>query len=518
MQAVNPTFHQIAAGEVIPLAWGLRVAFAKAKREDLSWFTLDQSTLNGDHVLSPTGSNPLQLWDSYRYDGYDDRVVSMEWERSLEFPYFVQSALADVVVDNHDGLFTPQGSSPLSEHLIPKRPIRLLAGYGGGVGAIPQFIGLTQEMPEVDDGNRTVTFHSMDFLGEIFEMPLTQTIAMRDVTTDEVLDSIFKQFGMAEWQYELEPAINQIPFVFFERNTNAGDAIRQLMQAEMGRLWLDEQGIICFSSRVSTDTDPVMTFGKHNTIRISATGYSEMINRIRIITPIREVQEFQTIHRKESSGDSTSNLWVVPSDGSLTMSLSLEDPCYSAVAPTLGFASNVSWFTAKTSNGDPVTSLVTATGELRTNSYEVTFANNNMFPVEIDELELWGEPAKQIDEMDYEARSANYDKENDSLLEILDNSFLQDYNAARSFAMKVFDEYSYHQPIVEMEIKGNLALQLDDIIEITHKYPGQYRINNITTKLSDGGLNMVIKARKFTPKSWFVLNQSELDGTDILSY
>jgi len=53
----------------------------------------------------------------------------------------------------------------------------------------------------------------------------------------------------------------QFPFLFFERDQQtAGDIIRPLMQAEMGMLWLDEQGIIKFIPRLEIPNEPVYAF------------------------------------------------------------------------------------------------------------------------------------------------------------------------------------------------------------------------------------------------------------------
>lgn len=518
MQTTTERFHQLARGDIIPLSYGLSISFDKQKSANIEWFTLNKSRLDSNALLKLDSDNPIQIWDTYHYEHYDDRVISLEFERSIEFPYFVQSAMADVTLNNFDNKFNPNSKSPLAQHIRPKRPLRLLAGYHQA-GLLPQFVGLTQDMPDVDENARTISFHALDFLGEIFEMPLNKTIAMRDVTTDVVLRDIFKQFGILDSQMSLSRGSNRIAFLFFEKNQKAGEAIKNLLQAEMGRLWLDEQGIIRFNVRKQASDTPVLILTEKDIVSMSAVGKNEIVNHIKVTTPLREVQEFQTIHKKDPSGDSTSNLWVIPADGTLKMSLSLEDPCFSAQAPQLGVGSHVSWFTAKTSDGKPVTSRVTATGELMTSSYEVTFTNTNLFPVEIDELELWGEPAKQIDELVYEAFDDSWDKDNDHLLEIQENPFLQNYEGVKSFASTVFDGYAGFTPIIELQIKGNLALQIDDLIEVDlDEDPKQYRITYISVSMTDFGMVMKLRAKQHTPRTWFVLNKSQLNGKDVLSF
>ena len=142
-----------------------------------------------------------------------------------------------------------------------------------------------------------------------------------------------------------------------------------------------------------------------------------------------------------------------------------------------------------------------------------------LLPVEIDELELWGEPAKQIDELNYEAFDDSWSKDNDHLLEIQENPFLQNYEGVKSFAFTVFDGYASFTPLIELQIKGNLALQLDDIIEIQlNGESKQYRVTHISVSMSDFGMTMKLRAKQHTSRSWFVLDKSQLNGKDVLSF
>lgn len=483
----------------------------------VDYFTLDRSVLNGIDRLDSSDNNPIQLWDTYSYYDFSDRIISASIERSIEFPYGTQCAMADVTLNNFDRYFDPANSiSPIAENNLPSRPLKLFAGYRGET-VVPQFVGLTQQMP-VMNGNGTVSYHAVDFLSEIASQTLNSTIAMRNARTDQVLAKIVEQFGVTPLQYNFEAGTNVIPFVFFDKGENAGEAIQKLIQAEGGKFWLDEMGILRFARRNSTNTEAVMTMSEYDVISVEPSGISDIINRVKISCELREVQEYQTVYSKNSTGDSTSNLWVIGAGQSIVRECRLEDPCYDIVNPTLGKNSAVSYFTAKNSAQQEITSGITAVGELSTNSYTITFTNANLFSVEIDEVQLWGEPAKVYDVLDYDAyEDESVEKYGEQVLEITDNKFFQSFNQAQAYAVYLLNDRAKYNSTIKLQVKGDFSLQLGDAFELQGDYAGSYRIDAITWSISNDSFVYTIKAHRFEPVNYFVLDQSILDGDDVLA-
>jgi hypothetical protein len=490
------------------------MSFDKAFNEDTVFFKLDSSLLDGPDILQPSSDNPIQQWDRYDYQAFTDRVIMMEWSRELEFPDSVISAMADFSVDNHDDYFSPNSGSPIDQFILPKRPVRLLSGFNNI--NIPQFVGLTEKMPVLDDASKTASFHAIDFLSQMFKMPVTSTVAMQNARTDQVLVKIFDQFGLAPEQYNLPVCRNIIPFVFFEKGALAGDVIRQLMQAEMGNLWLDEQGIIQLDPRVTPVLDPVYTFDESNVIDIKTNGDSKIINTVKIYADIREVQDYQVVFSKTASD---SNLFVIAPGESREFEADLQDPCLSIATPTFGIGSGASWFTGETTLGASVgTGLTVTAHELRTNSYVFTIANANAFAVNIDQVELWGEPAKVVDSISYVERDeGSIIKFEENVIEF-DNPFIQSVEQCDSLAFSIIEQFSRYANEVEMTVKGHPALQLGDIIDLDVKtYVGLYKIIKTYNRLQDGCYTQIITARKVLESPWFVLDKSLLDGDDLLT-
>ena len=518
MITVSDDFHKLARGQVIQPIVAPYISFAKDYDPSITFFTLDQSVLDGADILAAEETNPLQIWDLYNYLNYSDRLVQLQLSRSVEFPYQVQIAQCDITFDNHDGYFTHGSGSSIDQYNLPGRPCRIYAGYTGQ-GAVPQLVGLTSQMPDINQGSRTADYHVDDFLSQICESSLSQVVDMRDARTDEVLAALVEQFGLTSSQYNFEMGSNTIPFVFFDVGQDAGEAIRKLVQAENGRFWLDELGILRFQARGSFENTTAMTFDEYSIMDVRPSDDSQMVNRVRIEADIREVQEFQIVYTKSASGAGTSsNLWVVSHNFSNTISCSLQDPCYSVVNPTLGRSSSVSWFTAKDSNGDPVTTGVSATSTLTSNALIVTFTNTNNFDVEIDEMQLFGEPAKVVNRLEYEAYDdASVAEYGEHLLEITDNQFFQSDEQADLYARYMLYERANYNPVLEVDVKGDFSLMLGDIIELqSREYSGTYIVDGVNWEAGPGRLHTTLKVHQYNAPSYFTLDQSILDGTDVL--
>lgn len=515
MISVKNIFHQRAKGQVIAPMANVQISFGKTQ-ESTDWFTLDQSKLNKHDILGTDDDSVIQLWDTYDYVDFSDRLVEADIERSTEFPYNTQAAMADFVLDNYDKYFTPGSGSTISSDNLPGRPVRLHGGFKD-VGVVSQFVGVTQKMPIINEDKATASYHAVDFLSEIANQTLNTIVDMKNARTDQVLAKIVEQFGVLPSQYKFEKGKNKIPFVFFDIGQNAGEAIQKLVQAENGKFWLDEMGKLRFAVRRMGPEIPSLTLDDYSVVSMTPSSYSDIVNHIVISCDLREVQEYQSIYSKTPKGESADTNWVVGANSSITRACSLEDPCYSVVTPTLGRASSVSWFTALKSDGTNVPSNVSITGTLSTNAYTVTVTNSNNFAVEIDQLVLWGAPAKVYDHLEYESYEddslASY---GDHRLTIADNPFFQSYDQAVAFADSVLEERAFYNQIFNMEIKGDFSMQLGDTFDVTGQYAGTYAIDAIQWHIEAGLLSTSLVVHSVPHHEYFILDQSQLNSIYVL--
>lgn len=517
MIGASDKFHKAFGLGVTPLDWAGKISFNKKRRQDVSWFILGQSQLDGGDLLATLEQNPTQIWDAYEYQDISERLLEVEIDRSVNFPHNVQASVADITLDNHDGFweFDGEGAGENANFILPKRPLRLYMG-AKNAGRVPVFVGVTQKIPQYDKGG-TATWAALDFLSEIAESDLRNTFKMRDVTTDQVIAKILEQYGMDKSQYSLQKGANTIPFVFFEKGANAGNILKKLVQAENGALWLDEQGIIRFETRSGIiGRKPVMVLSDKNIIESEFSQSDKIINRVRIKSQIRKVQPFQPVFSIENQADAED--WQIKAGGKNAVWLKFDDPVESVRDLVLNGEKTGSNFTAKNLSGVAVNDRVSVKLEMFHNSAKVTFINQNMTPVYIASLELWGEPAKVVDEIDYEAKNPeSIERFGDNPLEITDNHFFGSYANCRNFARDVLNKMSDFSPTVELDIIGNPALQIGDIVSIEGEKSGDYIVTGITVSMGvNKGMTMRIRGRRHHTVEPFTLDKSILDGKDVL--
>ena len=212
MITTSTTFEQVAESTVRPIAQKTFISFTKVRNNTLDWFTLDQSELDGGDILATDPNDVIQAWDAYEWSDFSKDLIRVDWSRSVEFPYGVQSATCDITLNNTTQKYTYENSdSPLHGYILPKRPIRTYAGFkkDGTAEVVPAFVGLTQGMPSYSGlNNATASFTALDFLSEIANTQLGQTIMLRDVRTNEAIASILDAYGLDSSMYSLDRGLN----------------------------------------------------------------------------------------------------------------------------------------------------------------------------------------------------------------------------------------------------------------------------------------------------------------------
>lgn len=410
---------------------------------------------------------------------------------------------------------------PLSDYILPARPMRLYMGFKN-VENLPQFVGLTEQVPSYTGiNNNTAQITAMDFLSSIGDMTLQSSLMMRDVRTDEAIEMILQQFGLDTSMYELDMGSNVIPFLLFEKGKNAGNALSELVLAENGKLWLSETGIIRFSPRVSDlGKMPVMVFNESNIIDYKPSALDGIYNRVKVKSEIRKVQANQPIFSQDNENgyNSENDTYRVKANNSLVVWLTLEDPAWTAnVNPTLNGDNTGSHFTALALDGSRVSIGVTATGELFADSIKMTFTNENSFPVSISFLQIWGEPAKVVDNIEYDAYDdESIEKYGEKVLDISDNKFFGSYENVDNFATTILRQRAKYSPDCTIRVKDNPALQIDDIVIVNWKGYDTYKVTSVKRKLSQKGLETELGLERFEILLPFILNESILNGEDRL--
>lgn len=512
MQTTSTQFENRANGAMRPLSWRALMSFPKAFLPDIDFFTIGVSTIGGGDIIKGDG-DVIQEWDKYQYDDYSYRIHQMEVTRQEEDVNSVALAIADIEFENHDNYFTPNAGSVIDEFILPYRPVKLFMGFGGE--NVPIFVGLTEKMPTVDEKTKRVKFHLIDFMYSLFNRPLDESLMLQNVRTDEALEELMDLAGITPTQYEFDTGFNIIDFVYFEKGTKFGDAVKELMEAEMGRFYMDETGIIRFKNRQNYSNVPVWHFDKSNVIGIKTRTQDEIVNVVEIKADVREVQANQKFWELQAAvkipANSTLEIWADFEDPVTDC----DDPVYITSATTSLFATN----TNEDGSGSAVSSGVSLdSASLFAKSYKMTFENTNAYEVWITALELFATPAKVVKQIYIrEEDTASVAKYDERVLTI-ENNFINNVGDATSKAIILLGDYAEYGGINELVVKGNPAIQIGDAISCSISgFSGNYVITKIVNRFAATQFTQVLTVKKKEFQTYFTIGISTIGGEDVIA-
>ncbi len=500
------------------LAWQCRISWDKTYLPGVTFFKVgDSGSQIGGADLIPGSNAVVQDWDKYQYEDFSDRVISVELTREVEQVSSVTMCYGDLVLNNYDDLFTPGANGRLDPYLLPFRPIRLYMGFYDQT--VPVFVGLTDGTPVIDENAKTATFHIIDFLYSISDAPLDTLALSTDVRTDEAVEAVLEAAGLLSSQLVLDRGFNILDYFAVEKGTKVIDVLKQLMEAEQGRLYMDEQGVIRFKNRQSYVSSPVMTFDAYNNIiRASRTREDSIVNVVEVNSELRTLQATQKIFETSTAtlvnAGSTATVWVSFPDPVS----SVDVPVYIDSAVTSSFAVNTQQDGAGAANSTDVT--LTSDDQYGT-SYKMTFTNSGGSNLYITGIQIYGTPYVVTDILYVREEDAGSVAKYTEHILTLENNFFQSQSDATSKAKQLLDDYSMFAAVQELEVKGSPLLQLDDPIRIDiFGRVQQAKIVRIEMGMSDGEFSQTLRFKTFNPRSYFRVgdNGSQIGGLDYISF
>lgn len=475
-----------------PLAWGASFALDKMFDSDIQFFTIGLSLIGGPDPIRPSNNDVIQEWDKYVFTDYSDRLIDIEWVREVEDVSSVTMAIADIVLDNHDDYFTPNTGSPIDEYILPARPVRLFAGFGNE--KISQFIGLTEGMPKANEKDKTVTFHCIDFMSALLSRDIGDTALLENKRVDEILSTLFLGVGVLGSQMNLDVAVVTVPLAYFRRGQKLKDAVIKLMEVEQGRLYMDENGVITFKNRNNYNAGAIYNFDGHNIIDMETRKEDQIINSVEITGQRREIQA-------NAQYWSTQEAIRVPANESVTVWADFQDPVASVDEPEIvGSTSAFVVNTQADGGGSNNTTDVTLDSfNLFGTAYKMVFQNSSGNDLYITSISLYAQVASVTSEIFVrEELTESINKYEEKSLSI-ENDFFQTEADATALAESILESYGELGSLSEMSVKGNMALQLDDVISVNlPKLVGNYRIMRISNRISlPAKFTQILRVKKF---------------------
>lgn len=524
MQSVSPQFTAYAKSAMRPIAWKCLISFPKQYNSATTFFTIGSSVIGGTDIIKGTG-NVVQEWDKYNYSDFSSRLISMGWTRENDLTSSAASSspiiytMADLVFDNSDDMFTLNNTqSPLYGSILPYRPIKLYVGFGSEL--IPVFVGVTELMPVLDSKNKTATFHCVDFLSSLANITLQTDVIYVGQRTDQVVSQLLQLGDMVPSQFNLDVGTVTIPFVYFAKDTVLIDALQNIIEAEMGTLFMDEAGVITFQNRTNWASHPlVWTFTRSNSMDVNFPNDNNIINVVEVTSNVRTLQPSQKLYQM-------SGATLIPAYSSVAILADFKDangalPVIAVVEPAYAANSTSFYQTNLLANGTgaPNNSAITISGvSLFSTSYQVIFSNNGPLPTYITQLELYATPAVVTSQV-YIRNSdpvsvAAYAEQ----LYSINNDFIQDESAANTISLIILGDYSSILSQRILTVIGLPQLQIGDRVGYLDTITNEtYYVTKIdaTIDMSQGYIQTVECVRRVI-RPYFKVGVSTIGSTDAI--
>ena len=522
MQTVSSAFTALTKSAVRPIFQKVFISFEKNYSPSISFFTVGTSLINGYDFLKGNGS-VVQEWDKYAYTDYSSRIVSVSYNREVDLPLSpITTAQAEIVLDNSDDIFTLGNPyTVLSGNLLPRRPVKIITGFG--TQGVQVFIGLTKGIPAIDNATKTATFTCVDILTTILERPLDQSVIYQNQLPHTIIQDLLETFGgLLSSQMSLETGSTIIPFAYFEKGTKLKDGLQRIVEADLGSLYSDENGMITYKARASwLSNSLVWNLDRTNVYEVSSPNDDDIINVVEVYSNVREVQSKQKIWELEGAievpASSSVDIFASFSDdnGDLPVT-SVDNPAYISSATTSSYSTN------RNDDGSGPTdnaSISLTSTSLFSTAFKMTFANSSSHSIFITTVELWGTPAKVIKKIYVREQSdvsvGTFDAYEENPITI-QNDLIQDDQTATSLADIILADRDEPSDKKTLTIKGVPQLQLGDVVNYQDEKINQnYYVTRINGKIeSSTGFTQYIELTKRTIESYFRIGISTIGGTD----
>lgn len=511
MQTTTAAFTAEEKDTVRKVVANLQVSWKRHSLLGNRTFAIGVSLIGGNDVI---GINPGSVGSPGVYKYFDESayIMSLAYERGLNMPTGgLVKAMGEAELDNNSGRFLPRymgGNSELFTAILPQRPVKVSAGFNtlGIDYMLSQFAGVLTEAPKVDVRSKTMSLRYADYINYFQNKYLDRVTMFTAQQSDVVLESLFSQLGMATSQYRLDAGINIIPFGFFDVGTKFADAIHQIVEAENGHFYQDEEGVFRFENRQHWDSSPYNTVQRIITtsqvINAEAPNDDHLVNVVEVKSSVRAKQPTQLVF-------SLSTPYLLAASGNTDVFVNFDDPILEIIQP-------VNIFTANTKDDDTGQDLSTSISVIKVTKFaqsaKITFSNSSTSAAYLTALSLYGRPARVSSEIYYRDKRGISVTAYDEHLLTLENNFIQSPDWAQSYAQMILDDYSRVENLQRLTIKAQPDIQLGDLISWQGRY---WRIFDIKTTIDPGvGFVQELLLLQRTIVSYFRIGVSTIGGTD----
>ncbi len=530
MITVSSGFEDIVEASVKTPKPGCLISWLKAIDDDVKFFQLDHSNLDGPDKLKGSGST-VTFFDKYDYVDETAFVKNFRITKKISNrPWGVIMATAEIELNNTTRRFTPGYDGVIGDYTaLPDRPIKLSMGFNGEF--IKLFTGYAKRPNHqlVKRITKLTAFDAMTYLSTV-ESSLQ---AFTDTPAHEIIEALLIEQGFGVDQFEIEPSLQQPISYLMPNGRIVTDIFNEICEAEGYIMHADEDGIIQGWNRLHLlgDRTPVWTFNYSNMADVNWSS-APIINSVKMVAkPLKVMSKTLLWSSGLPAGairlepNTTTDVFAEFKDsiGSFpAVSVDVPQPLSSATSSQYTVNRNEEG-TADDASADITLSSTYLFGE----SYRMTFSNSSDAPVFITKLELYGVPAKvqlidpqlQNDTTSIEKYGLNPD--NNRRVYEIENDLIQDAATARAMAWLLVNINSDPHARLDMDNFVVPHIQLGDPVEVEIADTEEIKYCNVMGTELFFGVNVNLTQKIYVEEreqhTYFRLDVSQLDGSDGLA-
>lgn len=511
MQTVAEGFTAEERDSTRSIAESLLVSWKKETNLAAVTFTIGVSLIGGSDLIG-INAGAIGSPSNYYYFDETDYLMSLSWERGLNMPTGgLTKAQGEALLDNSSNRFTPRymgGDGELfTSSYLTRRPFIINSGfhYAGIDQTIPQLTGITTKPLEIDQRSRRARLSGADYIDFFQNRYLDQTTIYTGQFTDTILESLMVQSGMSTSQYSLDQGINIVGFGLFPKGSRFSDIIGELVEAEKGHFYQDEQGKFRFENRQHWDSSPYTDVQKiiltSQVINAESPNTDHLINVVEVKGKEWKKQPTQTIFKLALPIE-------IKAGEDYEFFASFDDP-------VLELSSQI-FIEANTSDQgtgtDITSSIAEKSRDVFANAAKFVFSNNGTRDGYITQFILYGRIAKNTSDIYARLQTDSSVTAYEERPLVIENEFIQNQSWAETYAQMVLDQFSQPENLQKITVRAMPSLQLGDLISWQGRY---WRVFNIRSQIDPSvGYTQELTLLQRTIISYFRIGISTIGGDD----
>ena len=460
---------------------------------------------------------------------YEFTLTSGEWARpSVQYTipsgaYYVRAVITssgsflradDGVVEEGFGI-SAYDPDFIADYILPKRPVKLEIGFSDI--NVPKFSGLTNKIvPKIKEDSTQI--YAYDWANLLKDKKITETF-YENKRTDELVQLLAGLGGIDNSQMSLETGKLTIEFAWFQEGS-IWYYLTQIAEAEGGRVFFDEEGILTFWNRdhfdVLGDVVYTFTFADHIQDLNYEISSSKVKNRIEVKANPKKLLTNKVIHTQTETqqiaiGD-TQEFW-----GQYSYGDEKSVPAINIQTPVIG--TDIIANTQEDGLGVDISSYISITSISKfVESTKVNLQNTYGAIAYITTFQLKGDPIVrksriEVIEEDTESK-ALYDTQ---ILAIENDLIDSDASAEYLASQRIYEMKDPHD-FITIEVIGVPYLKVGDRVTVQRSFGGEYETFHVVSNRwrMEDDFTQTLELEKKAMVSWHVLDLTQLDSSDRL--